>query len=253
MILGYLEVERYLVAVDGVVTGVSLQMQRTDNIAKLTAIQQKASDCLFKKPMGMEMWFLFLSESLLMSLWLPFSDYIAVMVPREVIILPRSAVSFQLFRSHKKRSIWFVLRSINFVDYFQVRYVSLFPLVKTVPCSWRGLGRKRLHEYHRIFTGSVPQPLALERVRPSLNIADRTYLTEVRQGVTSTNEENLAFYYQHKVAMEAILTAEKVNDPGLSESIRPPISRLPHRCDALSRVLACREVQAVLMRFILED
>jgi hypothetical protein len=35
---------------------------------------------------------------------------------------------------------------------------------------------------------------------------------EIRPDVTTTNEANLAFYYHHKNAMQAILTLEKANE-----------------------------------------
>lgn len=51
----------------------------------------------------------------------------------------------------------------------------------------------------------------LNEIRPKLSKADLQYLKETRP-VTGTNEEHLAFYYQHKEAMERILTKVKSDD-----------------------------------------
>ena len=54
--------------------------------------------------------------------------------------------------------------------------------------------------------------MPLASVRRSLNDMDNQYLGEIRPDVQASNEEHLAFYYQHKAAMEAIFIAEKINE-----------------------------------------
>ena len=71
-----------------------------------------------------------------------------------------------------------------------------------------GDGLRSLEEH---YGGELPQPQEFKDVRPSLNAADRRYLAE-RRKVPGTNEENLAFYYQHKDIMQQILTEVKIQD-----------------------------------------
>jgi len=76
-----------------------------------------------------------------------------------------------------------------------------------------GEGTDKMDAYYRTTTGSgTPAPLPLATVRPSLNPKDVQYLGETRPDVQGSNEEHLAFYYQHKSAMEAIFTAEKESE-----------------------------------------
>lgn len=73
-----------------------------------------------------------------------------------------------------------------------------------------GDGLDRLNAYYLETTGSgTPTTKALAVVRPNINDKDRQYIAEVRPDVAGTNEEHLAFYYQHQEAMEAIFVAEK--------------------------------------------
>lgn len=76
-----------------------------------------------------------------------------------------------------------------------------------------GEGQTRLND-HYVATGLAGTPAAvpLASVRPTLDDKDRQYLAEVRPDVPGTNQEHLAFYYQHKTAMEAILAKEKAAD-----------------------------------------
>lgn len=79
-----------------------------------------------------------------------------------------------------------------------------------------GTGKDRLNEHYHNTTGSgTPATAPLATVRPSLNEKDKQYLGEVRPDVQGSNETHLAFYYQHKAAMESILGAEKAGDLAL--------------------------------------
>lgn len=68
-----------------------------------------------------------------------------------------------------------------------------------------GDGLNRLETY---YGGMLPAPKALAEVRAVPDAADARYLQEKRT-VAGTNEEHLAFYYQHKAAMRAILKEQK--------------------------------------------
>lgn len=74
-----------------------------------------------------------------------------------------------------------------------------------------GDGIRRLDDHYRTATGSgTPPSQHLSTVRPHLNDKDRQYLAETRPDVPGSNEDYLAFYYQHKSAMTAVLAAEKL-------------------------------------------
>lgn len=76
-----------------------------------------------------------------------------------------------------------------------------------------GEGKAKLEDYYIRTTGTgTPANLPLATVRPSLSSKDVQYLKELRPDVPGSNEEYLAFYYQHKNAMEAIFTLEKENE-----------------------------------------
>lgn len=73
-----------------------------------------------------------------------------------------------------------------------------------------GTGQERLNDYYVATTNvGTPPTLPLATVRPNLNIKDQQYLNEHRPDVPGQNDEYLAFYYQHKGAMERIFVAEK--------------------------------------------
>lgn len=74
-----------------------------------------------------------------------------------------------------------------------------------------GLGLERLKNHYLNFKKvEIPKLLSLDKVRPELNEKDKQYLAEIRFDLEDTNENYLAFYYQHKKAMEEIFTADKL-------------------------------------------
>jgi len=104
------------------------------------------------------------------------------------------------------------------------------------------VGQERLDAYYRAKTRrGTPALKSLHEVSPTLNEKDAQYLREVRPDVRGTNEEHLAFYYQHKAAMQTILAEEKATElatvgivPGedirITASLRRPFkkgARLP--------------------------
>ena len=68
-----------------------------------------------------------------------------------------------------------------------------------------GEGRQLLQEY---YSDAIPSTPSLSRVQPRLNQADERYLGEKRPSQSSA-EDDLAFYYFHKKAMQTILTETK--------------------------------------------
>lgn len=71
-----------------------------------------------------------------------------------------------------------------------------------------GNGLVALKKY---YGGALPAPQPLATLKPELSTADRQYLAEKRYAQASV-EDDLAFFYQHKRAMETILTEEKCRD-----------------------------------------
>ncbi|HXF93551.1 MAG TPA: hypothetical protein VNK46_12395 [Nitrospiraceae bacterium] len=68
-----------------------------------------------------------------------------------------------------------------------------------------GEGLEQLRAY---YGGTLPALAPLSDVRPRLDAKDEQFLKEKRD-VAGTSEEHLAFYYQHKEAMRAILRQQK--------------------------------------------
>lgn len=71
-----------------------------------------------------------------------------------------------------------------------------------------GEGHKLLNRYYK---GTIPPTPKLSVIRPQLTPKDVQYLKENRP-VPGTNEDYLAFYYEHKPAMELILSDVKRRD-----------------------------------------
>ncbi len=80
-----------------------------------------------------------------------------------------------------------------------------------------GEGLNRLKEY---YGGVLPAPKPLAAVRAKLDAADERFLLE-RRNVPGTNEEHLAFYYQHKDAMQVILRRQKAQEIGRTLKLGP--------------------------------
>ena len=76
-----------------------------------------------------------------------------------------------------------------------------------------GEGASRLNKFYLSDEGyETPSTLSLSAIRPTLNEKDSQYLAEVRPDIVGPNENYLAFYYQHKDAMQSILTEEKIDE-----------------------------------------
>jgi hypothetical protein len=115
-----------------------------------------------------------------------------------------------------KPVISFSQREPNLVRFALQQFKILFPgaihftfsLGEDAAFFMGGAGWEMLKDYYK---GKAPATPELKKVRPTLALADKTYLSEKRH-VDGTNEKHLAFYYFHKPAMEAILSAVKRAD-----------------------------------------
>ena len=100
-----------------------------------------------------------------------------------------------------------------------------------------GEGKDRLNAHYLEITGDgTPPTLKLTAVRPKPNKKDLQYIAEVRPDVEGSNEDHLAFYYQHQDAMKAIFVAEKTaellsvgidaaEDVNITASLRRPFKK----------------------------
>jgi hypothetical protein len=115
------------------------------------------------------------------------------------------------FSQRERHLVRFAVDQFRRVFPGKIRFV--FSLGEDAAYFMAGTGRGKLEAYYRAETGSgIPAPVPLATVRPELSSQDTQYLGETRPDVQGTNEEHLAFYYQHKSAMEVICRAEKASE-----------------------------------------
>jgi hypothetical protein len=112
------------------------------------------------------------------------------------------------FSQKEKHLIRFAVDQFKKLFPGNIRFV--FSLGEDSAFFMEGEGKDLLESYYHSINGvGIPENLPLSAVRHSLDEKDKQYLSEIRPDVSASNEECLAFYYQHKSAMKAILTAEK--------------------------------------------
>ena len=109
-------------------------------------------------------------------------------------------------------NISFSQREPNLIHFAVQQFKRIFPtasftysLGEDSAFFMAGEGLEALEAYYR---GQLPSIPPLSKVRPRLSRADRSYLEETRHR-QENSEADLAFYYQHKAAMKAILTEQK--------------------------------------------
>jgi hypothetical protein len=139
------------------------------------------------------------------------------------------------FSQSEPNIIKFVMNQFNRLFPNQLRFT--FSLGEDSAYFMDGEGLQQLKDH---YGGELPALKKLSEVQPELDAADERYLSESRD-VKGTNEDHLAFYYQHKQAMQAILTLQKSEElsrigirPGgnikVTSSLRRPFkkgARLP--------------------------
>jgi hypothetical protein len=114
-----------------------------------------------------------------------------------------------------RTSISFSQREPNLVKFAVVQFKRIFPeaqftfsLGEDSAYFMAGEGLDQLKEHYR---GDLPPLIPLSELKPDLREADIQYLAEHRPS-QSVAEEDLAFYYQFKDAMQEILTEQKLDD-----------------------------------------
>jgi hypothetical protein len=211
MIIGHLEIEKFLHSVSGLVTGSVVTDAKdrqyrqsysfTDGGSEL--LQVKRADghgdiVLVPKRVPMD-------ESLVAFFGLYSGDGAkGTEHPNE----PGRIVPSISFSQKEKHLVRFAVDQFRRLFPGAIRFT--FSLGEDSALFMAGEWLHRLDQYYASTTGNpLPPPLDLEQIRNSLTKADEDYLKEHRPDIEASNEANLAFYYQHKSAMEEILTAEK--------------------------------------------
>jgi hypothetical protein len=242
MILGHLQVERYLKAVKGLVTGSILTDAKDRRYHQVYDHVVHGDELRVRRQDG---------------------NGDEVVIPRVIVLDEPLLAFFGLYSGDGAKGVdddgeaGRILPTLSFSqkERYLVRFAveqfrRLFPgairftfsLGEDSAYFMDGGGRVRLQDYYTAKTGlGMPAALPLDQVRPELDPRDMLYLKEIRLDAPGTNEEHLAFYYQHKDAMEVILAAEKAaelatvgiaagSDLRITASLRRPFkkgARLP--------------------------
>lgn len=211
MILGHLKIKNYLINVKGLVSGCVITDAKDRQYRQTYSFCDSKNELIVRRADG---------------------NGDAVIIPK-VIELDESLVAFfGLYSgdgakgSDDKNESARIVPTISFsqkekhlirfaVDQFRKLFPGnirfTFSLGEDSAYFMSGDGKKKLDDYYIKISGfGTPSPLPLASVRPNLNPKDVQYLEEIRPDVQGENSEHLAFYYQHKPAMETILTEEKV-------------------------------------------
>lgn len=213
MLLGYLRIENYLINVRGQVVGNIItdakdrQYRQTytteDNVDKLVVSRADGNGDAVAIPKSIE-----LDESLVAFFGLYSGDGAKGSEEKNE---PGRIIPTISFSQKEKHLVRFAVDQFRKLFPGNIRFT--FSLGEDSAYFMAGEGKNKLETYYLTTTGTgTPAPLPLTTVRTNLNPKDIQYLGEIRPDVQDSNEEHLAFYYQHKAAMEAIFIAEKKNE-----------------------------------------
>lgn len=210
MILGHLNVDEYLRAVQGRVAGCVItdakdrQYRREyvfeENGDKLVVRREDGNGDAVSIPKLIE-----LDESIIAFFGLYSGDGAKGSEDRNE---PGRIVPMISFSQKEKHLVRFAVDQFRRLFPGDIRFT--FSLGEDSAYFMAGEGRDRLNDHYLATIGSgTPPTKTLAAACPNLVDKDRQYLAEVRPDVAGSNEDHLAFYYQHKAAMEAIFIAEK--------------------------------------------
>jgi len=213
MILGHLKVENYLRKTEGFVTGCLITDAKDRQYRQQYVFDENGDNLIVKRADG---------------------NGDAVSVPKTIALDESLVAFFGLYSGDGSKgsedynepgrivpNISFSQKEKHLVRFAVDQFRRLFPgnirftfsLGEDSAYFMAGDGRTSLNDWYLATTGTgTPAPLSLNAVRPSPNDKDGQYLEEVRPDVQGTNEEHLAFYYQHKAVMEAIFVDEKARE-----------------------------------------
>lgn len=213
MILGHLKVEDYLRRTNGLVTGCIITDAKDRQYRQTYSVTDEGDALIVRRADG---------------------NGDAVTIPK-IIDLDESLVAFfGLYSgdgakgSEDRHESGRIIPTISFsqkekhlVRFASDQFRGLFPgnirftfsLGEDSAYFMAGPGKNKLETHYTMTTGAgTGATLPLATIRPNLNNKDEQYLGEIRYDVQGSNDEHLAFYYQHKTAMEVILTAEKKSE-----------------------------------------
>ncbi len=211
MILGYLNVYEYLCAVRGRVTGCVITDAKDRQYRREYVFDESGDNLIVRKedgngdamsiPKVIE-----LDESLVAFFGLYSGDGAKGSEDHNE---PGRIIPMISFSQKEKHLVRFAVDQFRRLFPGNIRFT--FSLGEDSAYFMDGEGQERLNAYYLETIGSAaPATMALNAVRPNPNPKDMQYIAEVRPDVSGTNEDHLAFYYQHQEAMEAIFVAEKV-------------------------------------------
>jgi hypothetical protein len=124
---------------------------------------------------------------------------------------PNRIVPSISFSQKEKHLVRFALDQFRYLFPYNIRFT--FSLGEDSAYFMESEGKERLNAYYLRTTGKGIPPLkTLAQIRPNLSEKDLQYLNEVRHDVPDSNENYLAFYYQHKKAMETIFVSQKKSE-----------------------------------------
>ncbi len=237
MILGHLRLQSYLQLVKGLVTGSVITDAKDRHYRQTYTFTQNEGNLIVRRADGNGDQLVIpkiieLTESLVAFFGLYSGDGAKGTDDRNEAgrIIP--TISFSQKEKHLVR---FAVDQFRKLFPGNIRFT--FSLGEDSAYFMAGDGKSKLEAHYLAETGSgTPDSAPLADVRPDLNPKDLQYLEEVRPDVVGSNEQHLAFYYQHKAAMQSILTKEKkgelasvginaATDVSVTASLRRPFKK----------------------------
>ena len=228
MILGYLNVEQYLKTVKGLVTGDVVTDAKSRQYRQTYNVSEAGDRLVVQRTDG---------------------NGDSVHIPKSIPLDEPLVAFFGLYsgdgakgseapndRTRIVPTISFSQKEKHLVRFAVDQFRRLFPgnirftfsLGEDSAFFMTGEGKVKLEEYYRKIGTPMVDASPLATVRPSLNDKDKQYLGEIRPDVQGSNETHLAFYYQHKLAMERIFIARLV-----AASNSRTASTTPPLCESL--------------------
>ncbi len=213
MILGYLKIKEYLENVGGLVTGSVITDAKDRQYRQSYSFEERDDHLLVRRSDGygdaiVTPKIIELDEALIAFFGLYSGDGAKGTEERYDTgrIIPKIS-----FSQKEKHLVRFAVDQFRRLFPGNIRFN--FALGEDSAYFMAGIGKDKLNNYYNETIGNeIPATMPLNSIRHSLNDMDNQYLREIRPDVQTSNEEHLAFYYQHKEAMEAIFIAEKTNE-----------------------------------------
>lgn len=212
MTLGYLNVEKYLTAVSGLVTGDVITDAKNRQYRQTYTFSDDGENLVVQRADGngdavVVKKIIELDEPLVAFFGLYSGDGAkGSEAPNE----PGRIIPTISFSQKEKHLVRFAVDQFRRLFPGNIRFT--FSLGEDSAFFMAGEGKAKLEAYYREKGSGISSALPLATVRPTLNQKDSQYLAEIRPDVQGANDTYLAFYYQHKSAMEAIFVIDKASE-----------------------------------------